>query len=141
MDDTLRNNDDLFQKARELGKLLEEHRGIDVVVMDMRSLNFWTDFFVITTVTSSTHLSGLERHIKEFVIEKELEILYRSRRPESNTKPHAADLYSSELNSEEWRLLDLGGIVVHLMTTALRSFYELEHLWSAATVIYSSKSS
>jgi len=131
MDDTLQNNDELLHNACELGKLLVDHRGLDVVVMDLRTLHFWTDFFVIVTVTSTTHLNGLERHIKDFVNEKELEILYRSRRPESNAEPL----------SDEWRLFDLGGIVVHLMTAAIRSFYELENLWSAAPVIYSSKSS
>ena len=122
----LQSKDALQCKAVELGKLLDQHNGADVVVMDMRGLNFWTDFFVITTVTSNTHLLGLERHIKNFTLEKGLEILHRSRRPEKY---------------DEWRLLDLGGIVIHLMTVRTRSFFELERLWSAAPIIYSSKSS
>ena len=131
MGDMLLSNDALQSRAIDLGKLMEDHRGADVVVMDMRELNFWTDFFVIATVTSNTHLMGLERHIKDFVRENGLEILHRSRRPKSD---------------DEWRLLDLGGIVVHLMTTRVRSFFELERLWSAAPLVYqggshSSKSS
>jgi ribosome-associated protein len=112
--------------AVELGKLLSESHGGEVVVMDMRNLNFWTDFFVIATVTSNTHLSGLERHVKEYARERGLDILHRSRRPETG---------------DEWCLLDMGGMVVHLMTAKTRAFYELERLWSAAPVIYSSKSS
>jgi ribosome-associated protein len=115
MDDTLQT------KALELGKLLEDHQGIEVVVMDMRSINFWTDFFVIATVRSNTHLLGLERHIKEFSREQGLEILHRSRKPEKD---------------DEWCLFDLGGIVIHLMTSKLRQFFELERLWSAAPLIY-----
>ena len=122
MDDTLRAS------ALELGRLLEDHNGKEVIVMDMTPLNFWTDFFVIATVTSNTHLAGLERHIKEFVHEKELEILHRSRRPD-------ADI------DDEWRLLDLGGIVIHLMTAGARGFFELERLWSAAQVLYQAHSS
>ena len=127
----LLNNDALQSRAVELGKLLADHRGLDVVVMDMRELNFWTDFFVIATVTSNTHLMGLERHIKDFVRENDLEIFHRSRRPKSD---------------DEWCLLDLGGIVIHLMTARVRSFFELERLWSAAPLVYqgeahSSKSS
>ena len=142
MDDMLLSNTALLYntallcKAMDLGKLLDDHRGADVVVMDMRELNFWTDFFIIATVTSSTHLSGLERHIKDFVRENELEILHRSGRPKND----------AEQRSDEWRLLDLGGIVIHLMTAKARSFFELERLWSAAPLIYkagpySSKSS
>jgi len=134
MDDTLHSNTDLqnsdmfFEKAVELGKLLDGHNGIDVVVMDMRPLNFWTDFFVIASVSSNTHLSGLERHIKNFVRENDLEILHRSRKPEKD---------------DEWCLLDLGSIVIHLMTTRVRGFFELERLWNSAPVIFnhSSKSS
>jgi ribosome-associated protein len=117
MDDTLRAS------ALELGRLLEDHNGKEVVVMDMTTLNFWTDFFVIATVTSNTHLQGLERHIKDLVREKELEILHRSRRPDTNA-------------DDEWCLLDLGGIVIHLMTATARDFFELERLWSAAPLIY-----
>ena len=114
MDDTLQT------KALELGRLLDDHHGMNVVVMDMRALNFWTDFFVIATVTSNTHLLGLERHIKEFVREEGLEILHRSRKPERD---------------DEWSLLDLGGIVIHLMTARTRQFFELERLWNAAPLI------
>ena len=137
MDDTL-PTDAPFPKASlkasveyavELGKLLDDHRGLGVVVMDMTSLNFWTDFFVIATVTSDTHLFGLERHIKDFIRENGLEILHRSRKPEGN-----ADV------SDEWCLLDLGGIVIHLMTERARNFFELERLWSAAPIIYGTKS-
>jgi ribosome-associated protein len=119
MGDTLQIN------ALELGKLLADHNGLDVVVMDMRSLNFWTDFFIIATVTSNTHLSGLERHIKDYTRETGMEILHRSKRPDNK-----------ELSSEEWSLLDLGGIVVHLMTAKIRDFFELERLWSAAPIIF-----
>jgi ribosome-associated protein len=126
MGDTLQINN-----ALELGKLLDDHNGLEVVVMDMRPLNFWTDFFIIATATSFTHLSGLERHIKDYTREKEMEILHRSKRPDKKIDPA-----SSELSSEEWSLLDLGGIVVHLMTAKIRSFFELERLWSAAPIIY-----
>lgn len=123
MEDSLQNN---FLIAKELGKLLDDHSGGDVVVMDMRGLNFWTDFFVIATATSSTHLAGLERHIKDFMKEHNLEILYRSRKPAKG----------QDQKTDEWRLLDLGGIVIHLMSARLRSFFELERLWSAAPLIY-----
>jgi ribosome-associated protein len=107
----------------EIGKMLLEHKAEAVVVMDMRKLNFWTDFFVIATPTSGAHLSGLERHIKDYCAEKGIDIFRRSQKPESD---------------DEWSLIDLGGIVIHLMSGKARAFYELERLWGAAEVIYSS---
>jgi ribosome-associated protein len=124
------------ENALELGQLLADHNGGDIIVMDMRQLNFWTDFFVIATVSSSTHLSGLERHIKDYSREKGLEPR-RSRKPNASVSTEAA----GGAGGDEWCLLDLGNVVIHLMTERTRSFYELERLWSQAPVIYSSKSS
>jgi ribosome-associated protein len=121
-------NEDETLHALALGKLLNDHNGQEVVVMDMRALNFWTDFFIIATVTSNTHLLGLERHIKDYVLEKGLEIIHNSGKP---ARPH----------SDEWYLLDLGGIIIHLMTEKTRQFFELEKLWGAASFIFQAHSS
>ena len=118
-----------FEKlVRDLGGLLQDHKGADVLVLDIRQINDWTDFFVIATAASNTHLDGLERHVKEFCSERNIEILRKSRRP-------AAE--------DGWRLIDLGRAVVHLMSAQARDFYELERLWSSppAQNPYSSKSS
>jgi len=101
--------------AHALGVLLHEHKGRDVTIMDLREMNTWTDFFIIATVSSNAHLEGLERHLKEFCAEKDIKILRRSR------KAAAQD--------DQWRLLDLGPIVIHLMSETSRSFYELERLY------------
>jgi ribosome-associated protein len=119
MDDTLRISDkDL---ALELGKLLHDYRAADVLVMDLRKQNTWTDFFVIATVTSSAQVQGVHKHIKDFCNEHDLEILRHQRKVPTD---------------EEWSLVDLGNIVVHLMTNRARTFYELERLWSNAEVIF-----
>jgi ribosome-associated protein len=129
MGDTLLDNNDAADFAIALGKLLEEHKGEDVIVMDLRTLNAWTDFFVIATATSNAHLQGLDRHVKEFSREKDIEILRRSR------KPPAGD---ASTGGNEWSLIDFGPIVIHLMSANARSFYELERLWGAP-VLFSSK--
>jgi len=140
--------------AMELGKLLSDHRGGEVIVMDMRPLEFWTDYFIIATVTSNTHMSGLERHLKDYFRDNDLEILYRSSRPGGSgrsgrtggtgwLKSNIERTFSeqgaesgTELYPNDWSLLDLGGIVIHLMTSRSRTFYELERLWSNAPIIF-----
>ena len=115
-------------EAKALGDLLRDHKGSDVTVLDLRNMNGWTDFFVIATTASGAHMDGLERHIKEFCREQDMEILRRSRKPEKE--------------EDEWRLIDLGPVVVHLMSARARSFYELERLYSlAAPLPHSSNSS
>jgi ribosome-associated protein len=103
-----------------LARLLQEHNGGDVVVIDLRSLSMWTDFFVIATVTSGAHLSGLRRRIEEFAGENDLSILRGHRKT---------------ARDDGWDIYDLGFMAVHLMTEAPRSFYELEKLWSGGGII------
>ncbi len=118
---------DTQQKTREaavqLGKLLADHRGQDVKVLDLSGRNSWTDYFVIATVTSSTHSRGLERHVHDAMKELALEI-----RPTKRRIP----------DGDEWILIDLGTVIVHLMTPAARSFYDLEKLWYGAPELLSS---
>ncbi|GHT74210.1 ribosomal silencing factor RsfS [Spirochaetia bacterium] len=118
MDDTLTDGKTSPQAAaQDIGALLREHNGGDVVVMDLRRFNSWTDFFVIATVTSHTHVQGLLRHIKEFAVDRDLEILRRHRKSSPD---------------DEWNLIDMGSVVIHLMSSKSRAFYELERLWAAS---------
>ena len=54
----------LEEKAIEIAKLMEDGKGKDVVLLDVSGLNSWTDYFVITTVNSSTHWQGLYKQVK-----------------------------------------------------------------------------
>ena len=108
--------------AKAIGELLKDHKGEDVVILDVRQMLDWTDFFIIATCTSSAHLDGMERNIKEFCAERQIDILRKSRK------------FSQE---DGWRLIDLGEAVIHLFNRETRDFYELERLWGSQ----SSKSS
>jgi ribosome-associated protein len=109
-----------MEKARSLGALIQEHQGREVLVLDLRELNSWTDFFIIATVTSGAHVQGLQRHIKEFTAQEGIEILRHRRKAPAD---------------DQWNLVDLGSIVIHLMSAQARDFYELERLWNAGIVL------
>ena len=107
---------EIKEQADILADLLREHKGQDVSLLDLRKINNWTDFFIIATASSRTHMDGMEKYLKEYCRENEIEILGSSRRePE-----------------DEWRLIDLGWAVVHLMTVNTREFYDLERLWHSS---------
>jgi ribosome-associated protein len=112
--------DDKTELAREIGALINSHKGGNVVVLNLCALNLWTDFFVISTVTSSAHMAGIAGHIQDFLRSKDIDILH-------------ANL--NRARDEDWELIDTGGIVIHLMTERARGFYELEHLWGDAEQI------
>ena len=109
---------EIAKKAVAIGNLLEDGKGEDVVVLDVSALNSWTDYFVIATISSSTHWQGLYRQVKEYAAANNLEI-------------HKTVQKTQQGN--EWNLVDLGSIVVHLMSKDARDFYDLERLWHAGT--------
>ena len=108
------------EKAREIAKLMEDGKGNDVTLLDISGLNSWTDYFVIVTVTSSAHWQGLYKQIKEYIKDNDLEIHLTNRKSP---------------DGDDWNLIDLGAIVVHLMSESARSFYDLEKLWHAGKTI------
>ena len=108
------------EKAIEIARLMEDGKGNDVTLLDISGLNSWTDYFVIVTVNSSAHWQGLYKQIKEYIKDNDLEI-------------HVTNRKSPD--GDDWNLIDLGAIVVHLMSESARSFYDLEKLWHAGKTI------
>ena len=108
------------EKAIEIARLMEDGKGNDVTLLDISGLNSWTDYFVIVTVNSSAHWQGLYKQIKEYIKDNDLEI-------------HVTNRKSPD--GDDWNLIDLGAIVVHLMSESARNFYDLEKLWHAGKTI------
>lgn len=113
MEDMLPETESPDMLVMDLAELLKEHKGQDVSVLDIHRINNWTDYFIIATASSKVHIDGLERHIKDYCREKKIDILGCSRK---NT-------------DDEWRLIDLGFSIIHLMNKQMREFYDLERLW------------
>jgi ribosome-associated protein len=84
-------------------------------VLDLRGLSDATDFFVIASGTSDTHV----RAVAERAIE-ELE--------EAGRSAHHAE----GLTQGRWVLLDYVDFVVHVFHPSVREFYQLERLWADA---------
>jgi ribosome-associated protein len=103
-----------------MARLLADHKGGDVLVLDLGAQAGWTDFFVIATASSGAHLRGLARFADEYAAELGLVRLNRA----------------SIADDDEWALEDFGSVVVHIMTEHARSFYELEKLWFQATATH-----
>ncbi len=101
-----------FQIYLECVKVLEEKKAMDIVLLDIREVNSYLDFFIITTGNSHIHCKTLAREVDEFL---------HSRGLRKINKP---DLESG------WLILDYGALTVHVFTQELREFYQLERLWA-----------
>jgi ribosome-associated protein len=104
-------------QAEELLKtvqdVLDERKGQNITVLDVRGKTSFTDYMVVVTGTSDRHLKSLCDYIVEKV-------------KEQGFRPLGLE---GDLGSD-WVLLDLGDVIVHAMTAQAREFYQLEKLWS-----------
>ena len=112
------------EEIRAICTLLEEHKGSDVIALDVREIHSWTDYFIIATVSSGAHLQGLMRHVYDYARQQGISV-FRSQKKNDD--------------GGGWNFVDLGTAVIHLMTVQSREFYELEELWSSVERIYPSK--
>ena len=106
-------------QAEQLLKLveneLEERKAHQVTIIDVRGKTSITDYMIVATATSTRHAKSL----CDYVIEKI---------KQNGLQPLGLE---GELGSD-WVLLDLGDVVLHVMTGQAREFYQLEKLWSVA---------
>ncbi len=93
--------------------VLDERKGHNITVLDVRGKTSVTDYMVLATGTSDRHINALADYVSEKV-------------KENGQKP----LGLEGGIGADWVLLDLGDVIVHLMTDQARAFYQLEKLWS-----------
>ncbi len=95
--------------------MLDEKKGIDIVLLDVSELLWITDAFVIVSGTSRPHVQSLAEDV-------ELKLKTEDRRP----------LRIEGKAEGKWVLLDYGEAVVHVFQPETRDFYGLERLWGDA---------
>jgi ribosome-associated protein len=91
---------------------LEDRKGVDIKVLDVRGKSNVTDMMVVSTGTSNRQV----RALADSVVEKA---------KERGIQPLGVE---GDRNNE-WVLVDLGDVVVHVMQAETREFYNLEKLW------------
>ena len=104
--------------ARRAALVAADNKANDVVVLGLKGVSDMTDFFVIASGTSDTHVRALGEHIQEEL------------RKDGMRAHHVEGMQQGR-----WVLLDYVDFVVHLFHPSLRSFYQLERLWSDAHVM------
>jgi ribosome-associated protein len=92
--------------------LLLPHSTTDIVILDLRGLSDATDYFILASGSSDTHVRALSEHVMEAL-------------RGVDRKTHHAE----GLRAGRWTLLDYFDFVVHVFHPTLRKFYQLERLW------------
>ena len=104
--------------AQRVATLCLDFKATDVVVLDLDGVTDMTDFFIIASGSSDTHVRSIAERLME------------------ELKKEGSPVHHSEgLERGRWALLDFVDVVVHIFHPSLREFYQLERLWGDAAVV------
>ena len=102
-------------KALVIGKLALEKKAAEVVILDVRKVSAFCDYFVIAGAGSFKKNKAIADYIEESLDKKRV-------------MPHHVE----GKEDCQWILLDYGDVVAHLFYEETRRFYDLERLWGDA---------
>jgi ribosome-associated protein len=108
---------ELDERVRLALHAASERKAHDLVVLDLREVASFTDYFIITSGTNVRQVQAVADAVQEQL------------RKQLGVKPARVEGY----NSAEWVLLDYGDFIFHVFEEKSRRFYDLERLWRDAS--------
>jgi ribosome-associated protein len=109
---------DALALARRIVELAADKKANDVVLLEIGALTTVADYFVICSAPSERQLAAIADGVVEGLREEGTRPIGR----EGNAGAH-------------WLLIDYGSVIVHVMGTPERDFYQLERLWADAPLL------
>ena len=101
------------EQAKLVAKALEDRKGADVKIYDVRGKSGLTDFFVVATGTAAPHLKALIAETQNAMKREGVASYRTSGDPESG-----------------WIVVDYIDVVAHVFSPEARAYYALEKLWA-----------
>ncbi len=115
----INTNIDSKQLSETIVKGIQEKKGFDISIIDLREkTNVMSDFLVICTGNSDSHIDSISLSIEEEVFKSCQEWPY-------SVEGRAI---------REWILLDYINVIVHVFRKDRRDFYRIENMWSDAKI-------
>ncbi len=108
-----------LELAQRAASILLDRKGNDVVLLSLKGVSDMTDYFLIASGTSDTHVRALGQSVLEDM------------KKQTGQMAHHVE----GLQQGRWVLLDYVDFVVHVFHPTLRNFYQIERLWADAEVI------
>lgn len=102
-------------RALQVARAGLDKKAEDVLVLDVRGLTSYADYFVLMTAESDRQAGAIADHVDETL-------------KASGATPVGVEGYESG----RWILVDYGDVVAHVLSREARAFYDLEGLWADA---------
>ena len=107
-----------LELAKAIGQILDDKKGNQVKVLHVEDKTSITDYFVLCTGNSGTHVKALAGEVEFKTEQREL----------------SPDQIEGRGNNT-WIVLDYGNVVVHIFSREARDFYNLDKLYDDAPVV------
>lgn len=107
-----------LELARSIVASLEDKKGEDILLLDLKDLAPIGEYFVLASGNSERTLGAL------------MDAVIKDAREQRVSKPRVEGE-----PRDGWLLADFGSVVVHVFSIAQREYYRLEELWSDAKVL------
>ncbi len=111
-----------IKQLEVLVRAADEKQAKDIMVLDMRGLSLLADYFVIMHGTSERQVGAIMKGILDTASKNEIKV--------------------KQMEGQEggtWILVDTGDVILHIFEEEMRSFYNLEKLWSDAPLVDTSE--
>jgi len=102
-----------LEQARRIAAAAAEKLADDIVILDMRPVCVYTDFFVLATGRNARQTKSIYDEV------------YAQLKADAKLTPRATD----GVREAEWIVADYLDVVLHVFTPETRAFYRLEDLW------------
>ncbi len=91
----------------KIKELLDEKKALDIMDYDLKDSDYFVDYVIVATTMADKHGQALLDHLKK------------------NLKPLGEEFLGVD-ESDEWILIDLGDILIHLMSEEYRAKYQMD---------------
>jgi ribosome-associated protein len=125
--------------AKKVAYFASEKQAENVVVLDMRDIANFCDYFVLCTASSSRHIRAVADGVDEGLHELGMKIKFKQGLETASRSRGFSFSNQGALQPEAaagaWVLLDMGDVVAHVFDKESREFYALDHLWQEAVAV------
>ena len=106
-----------LEKAKNIAKILDKKKAIDIIGIETKELTVMSDYFIIASGTSNTHVRALADEVDD------------------EMKKLGVEVDHIEGSATGWILLDYNDVLVHVFQPESRQYYNIERLWNDAARI------
>ncbi len=106
-----------LEKAKNIVKILDKKKAIDIIGIETKELTVMSDYFIIASGTSNTHVRALADEVDD------------------EMKKLGVEVDHIEGRATGWILLDYNDVLVHVFQPESRQYYNIERLWNDAARI------